>query len=116
MGKKKILIVAGEPSGDLHASNLVRNLKTLDPDLEFFGLGGDLSKNAGVEVLFDISKLALVGLVEVWKNIFTVGKVYKGILARIDAEKPDLAILVDYPGFNLRLAKELKKRNIPVAY
>jgi lipid-A-disaccharide synthase len=116
MGKKKILIIAGEPSGDLHASNLVKNLKILDPDLQFFGLGGDMSKNAGVDTIFDISKLALVGLLEVWKNIFTVGKVYKGILNKIDAEKPDLAILVDYPGFNLRLAKELKKRNIPVAY
>lgn len=116
MGKKKILIIAGEPSGDLHASNLVKNLKILDPNLQFFGLGGDMSKNAGVDTIFDISKLALVGLLEVWKNIITVGKVYKGILNKIDAEKPDLAILVDYPGFNLRLAKELKKRNIPVAY
>ena len=116
MAHKKILIVAGEPSGDLHASNLVKDLKALDPDLKFFGLGGKMSKEAGVDTIFDISKLALVGLVEVWKNIFTVGKVYKGLLDKIDAEKPDLAILVDYPGFNLRLAKELKKRSIPVVY
>ena len=113
---KKILIVAGEPSGDLHAGRLVNNLKNLDPDLRFFGMGGSLLKNAGADISFDISKLALVGLVEVWKNIFTVGKVYKGLLKRIDAEKPDMAILVDYPGFNLRLAKELKKRSIPVIY
>jgi lipid-A-disaccharide synthase len=113
---KKILIIAGEPSGDLHASNLVRDLKSLDPDLKFFGMGGKLSQDAGVEVVFDISKLALVGLVEVLKNIFTVGKAYKTVLAKIESEKPDLAILIDYPGFNLRLAKELKKRSIPVAY
>ena len=116
MNEKKILIIAGEPSGDLHASNLVRDLRSLDPGLHFFGLGGHLSKKAGVDTVFDISKLALVGLSEVLKNIFTVGKVYKGILRKIDLEKPDLAILIDYPGFNLRLAKELKKRSIPVVY
>jgi lipid-A-disaccharide synthase len=116
MNQKKILIIAGEPSGDLHASNLVRDLRSLNPALRFFGMGGNLSKDAGVEIIFDISKLALVGLAEVLKNIFTVGKVYKGILRKIDLERPDLAILVDYPGFNLRLAKELKRRSIPVAY
>ena len=79
---KKILIIAGEPSGDLHAANLVRDLKALDPGLHFFGLGGYLSKEAGVDTVFDISKLALVGLSEVLKNIFTVGKVYKGQIGR----------------------------------
>lgn len=113
---KKILIVAGEPSGDLHASNLVKELKKLETDLRFFGIGGTLSKDAGVEVLFDISKLALVGMVEVLKNMAVVNKAYKKALMAIDAEKPDLAILVDYPGFNLRLAGELKKRSIPVLY
>lgn len=111
-----ILIVAGEPSGDLHASNLVKDLRSMRQGLRFFGLGGGLSKEAGVEVVFDISKLALVGAVEVVKNIATVGKAYKAVISKIDAEKPDLAILVDYPGFNLRLAKALKKRSIPVVY
>lgn len=116
MTSKRILIVAGEPSGDLHASNLVRDLKKIYPGIEFFGLGGVRSKDAGVDVIFDIAHLALVGLVDVIKNIFTVGKVYKEVLAKVDSDKTDLAILVDYPGFNLRLAKELKKRNIPVIY
>ena len=116
MTQKKILIIAGEPSGDLHASNLVRDLKTLAPDLRFFGLGGNLSQDAGVEIVSDISSLALVGLADVLKNIFAVGKVYRGILKKVDQEHPDLAILIDYPGFNLRLAKELKKRSIPVIY
>ncbi|MDD3906253.1 MAG: lipid-A-disaccharide synthase [Candidatus Omnitrophica bacterium] len=116
MTQKKVLIVAGEPSGDLHASNLVKDLKKLKPDLRFFGMGGSLLKDAGVDTIFDISKLALIGLSEVLKNIFTVGQVYKGLLNAIETEKPDLAILVDYPGFNLRLAKELKKRSIPVVY
>ncbi|MDP3791022.1 MAG: lipid-A-disaccharide synthase [Candidatus Omnitrophota bacterium] len=113
---KNILIVSGEPSGDLHASNLVKELKKLKSDLKFFGLGGNLSKEAGVEIDFDISKLAIVGLVDAWKNILTIGKVFKGLLKKVDSGHCDLAILVDYPGFNLRLAKELKKRNIPVIY
>jgi lipid-A-disaccharide synthase len=113
---KKILIVSGEPSGDLHASNLVKDLKRLDKNIEFFGMGGSLSKKAGVEIVFDITDLALIGAVEVLKNISTVGKAYKNILRKIDTTRPDLAILVDYPGFNLRLARELKKRSIPVVY
>ncbi|MFA6142619.1 MAG: lipid-A-disaccharide synthase [Candidatus Omnitrophota bacterium] len=116
MKPKKILIVAGEPSGDLHASNLVKNLKSLNPDIKFFGIGGTLLKKCGVDIIFDISELALVGVVEVLKNIFTVGKAFKTVLAKADAERPDLAILVDYPGFNLRLARELKARSIPVVY
>lgn len=113
---KRILIVAGEPSGDLHASDLVKNLKALDADLEFFGMGGAMLRNAGVRIEYDITDMALVGVVEVLKNIFTVGKVFKGLLKKIDSGGVDLAILVDYPGFNLRLAKELKKRKLPVVY
>lgn len=113
---KSILIVSGEPSGDLHASNLVKDLKSIYPGLKFFGLGGKLCKDAGVDIDFDISNLAIVGLVDVWKNIFTIGKVFKGILKKVEFKKPDLAILIDYPGFNLRLAKELKRRGVPVIY
>ncbi len=116
MNRKKILIVAGEPSGDLYASNLIADLKNLNPDLEFFGIGGNLSRRAGSEIIFDISKLALVGVIEVLKNISTVGRAYKGVLSKIDSTKTDLAILVDYPGFNLGLAKALKARNIPIIY
>lgn len=116
MNPKHILIVSGEPSGDLHASNLVKDLKRLNPNLNFFGIGGNLSKNAGVEIIFDISGLALVGVVEVIKNISVVKKAYDSVIAKIDSEKTDLAILVDYPGFNLRLAKALRMRSIPVVY
>ncbi len=116
MAGKKILIVSGEPSGDLHAANLVKDLISLDPDLAFFGIGGDLSRRAGVDVVFDITKLSLVGAVEVLKHLSTVKKAHDAVIARIDAERPDLAILVDYPGFNLKLAGDLAKRSIPVAY
>lgn len=116
MSEKNILIVAGEPSGDLHAASLVKDLKSLDPDLRFFGIGGSRMKKAGVDIIFDITSLALVGAVEVLKNIVTVGKAFRSVISKIDADRPDLAILVDYPGFNLRLARALEKRSIPVVY
>lgn len=116
MNSKKILIVSGEPSGDLHASNLVKDLKRLNPQLQFFGLGGSLSKKAGVDIVFDISEIALVGAVEVLKNIFVVKRAYDAVISKVDLLKPDFAILVDYPGFNLHLARELKRRNISVIY
>jgi lipid-A-disaccharide synthase len=88
----------------------------MNPDLQFFGLGGAKSGQAGVDILFDISKLALVGVIEVLKNISAIREARNAIMARIDREKPDLAILIDYPGFNLRLAKALHKKSIPVIY
>lgn len=116
MAPKNILIVAGEPSGDLYASNLVKDLKALEPGLNFFGLGGNLMKNAGVDIIFDMKELALIGATEVLKNLSKIKKAQRSLFDRIDSGKTDLAILVDYPGFNLRLAGQLKKRNIPVAY
>jgi lipid-A-disaccharide synthase len=113
---KSILIVSGEPSGDLHASNLVKDLKSLDPGLSFFGLGGRRSSEAGVDVVFDASKLALVGVVEVIKHLGDIAAARNSVLSAVKDRNPRLAILVDYPGFNLRLAKELKKRGIRVAY
>ena len=113
---KRILIISGEPSGDLHAANLVRDLRSLDPNLQFFGVGGRLSKEAGVDIVFDITALALVGAVEVLKNIPVVKRARDAVLGRIGRDRPDLAILVDYPGFNLRMARKLAGRGIPVAY
>jgi len=116
MKSRTILIVAGEPSGDLHAAHLVRELRAQDPSLSFVGMAGPLCKKEGVEVVFDISALALVGLVEVIKNIGVVSMARDAVYRAIDARHVDAAILVDYPGFNLRLAKALKKRAIPVIY
>ncbi|MBI5144230.1 MAG: lipid-A-disaccharide synthase [Candidatus Omnitrophica bacterium] len=116
MTPKNILIVAGEPSGDLYASNLVNDLKKSNPGLKFFGLGGELLKGSGVDLVFESSGLAVVGVTEVLKNIFTIKAAYTSLLKRIDSTKVDLAILVDYPGFNLRLARALKKRSVPIVY
>ncbi len=113
---KEILIVAGEASGDLHAGNLVKQIKILRPDLKFFGLGGEKLKNEGVEIACDITKLAVVGLLEVLKHLKEFKNIFDDLLVKVEKNKPALAILVDYPGFNLRLAAQLKKRNIPVIY
>lgn len=116
MANKKILIVSGEPSGDLHASNLVKDLKSLDPSLRLSGVGGELSKRAGVAIIFDITKLALVGLVDVIKHISVVKKAHDAVIAQLEKDPPDIAILVDYPGFNLKIAADISKKAIPVVY
>ncbi len=113
---KEILIVAGEASGDLHASNLVKQIKKIRPELKFFGLGGEKLKNEGVEISLDLTHLAVVGLLEVLKNIKEFKTIFNGLVKTAGERKPVLAILVDYPGFNLRLAAQLKKMNIPVVY
>lgn len=114
--KKNILIVAGEASGDIHAARLVNEITLLNPKVSFFGLGGQRLKTAGVELYYDIVKLAVVGIWEVVKNYPKFRRIFNGLLDEIDGRKPHAAILVDYPGFNLRLVKELKKRGIPVIY
>jgi lipid-A-disaccharide synthase len=115
-GVNKVLIVAGEASGDLHASNLVKAIKNIRPQIEFFGLGGEKLKETDVNLYFNLVELAVVGFIEVLKNLTKFRKIFTGILKEVDKVKPDLAILVDYPGFNLRLAKELNKRHIPIIY
>lgn len=115
MKPKKILIVAGEASGDRHAADLVAALKNRIPNTEFIGVGGDQLQREGVKLLFHISQLAILGFVEIIKHIPLIRKVFKQI--KKEASKGiDAVILVDYPGFNLRLAKILKKQGIPVIY
>ena len=113
--KKKFLIVAGEVSGDRHAADLVTALKQRDPQIEFVGVGGDHLQKGGVKLLYHISQLAILGFVEIIKHLPLIKRVFNSI--KKEAMKGvDAAILVDYPGFNLRLAKILKKQKIPVIY
>ncbi|MCD6162899.1 MAG: lipid-A-disaccharide synthase [candidate division Zixibacteria bacterium] len=111
-----ILIVAGEASGDTLGAGFVREFLRLEPDCKFIGLGGDKMASAGVELLYHIRKLAFLGFWEVVKNIRFIKKVEKDILSHIDKIKPQMAVLIDYPGFNLRLASKLKQRGIKVFY
>lgn len=116
MAGKKILIVAGEASGDLQAASLIKEIKKLHPEISFFGLGGKNMRSAGVELYTDLSDLAVIGFFEVLKNLKKIKAIFRLLLKKTDEAHPSLAILVDYPGFNLRLAAELKKRQIPVVY
>lgn len=112
---KRILIAAGEVSGDRHAAHLVAALKQRAPEWEFVGIGGDQMHDAGVELLHHISQLAFLGFVEIIKHIPFIRRVFGDIKDEI-RRGIDAAILVDYPGFNLRLARMLKKEGIPVIY
>jgi len=114
--KKSILIVAGEVSGDLHAAKVVRAVKERAPDTVFWGIGGDDMRAEGVELLEHTDQMSVMGLAEVLKHYRFLKSVFDKILDEVDCRKPDAALLVDYPGFNLRLAAELKKRGVEVDY
>jgi len=113
---KHFILVAGEASGDLHGAHLVEAIKSLAPSTTFSGLGGPKMKSSGVELYGDLTQMAVVGFWEVFKHYGDIKKIFHLILEKIDSTNVDAAILIDYPGFNLRLAKKLKKRNIKVIY
>jgi lipid-A-disaccharide synthase len=113
---KTVLIVAGEASGDLHGSNLVKAMRRLNPQLVFLGIGGEKMEQAGVKILVSASEMAVVGFTEVFAKIKTILKAnikLKNILIKAQA---DLLILIDYPDFNLHLAAIAKRFSVPVFY
>lgn len=112
----RLLLSCGEPSGDLYAAELVRHLRASLPGLELFGLGGDRLEAEGAALIAHVRDLAVVGLLEVLRHLWKIRGVFRRLLAEADRERPDLAVLVDYPDFNLRLARELKRRGVPVVY
>jgi len=114
--KKHFIIIAGEASGDMHAAHLVNAIKKQYPNVEFSGMGGSKMKMSGVDIFFDLTKVAVVGFWEVLKHYGTIRKAFYFIIKIIKHTKVDAVILVDYPGFNLRLAKILKKMKIRVIY
>ncbi|GJL78604.1 MAG: lipid-A-disaccharide synthase [Nitrospinaceae bacterium] len=118
MSKKsyRILIVAGEASGDLHGSHLVEALNLLHPDSRFFGMGGKKMRSEGVDTFFDIERMGAVGAIEILGELPLYIKVYRKLAAEISSGSYDAAILIDYPTLNLRLAKLCKRANVPVFY
>ncbi|MEL7421878.1 MAG: lipid-A-disaccharide synthase [Bacteroidota bacterium] len=112
----KYYLIAGEASGDLHGSYLVRALKEEDPQGDFRCWGGDLMAAAGADVQKHYRELAFMGFVEVLLNIRTILRNFKLCKGDILAYQPDALILIDYPGFNLRMAKWAKAQGIPVYY
>lgn len=115
-GVKQLFIIAGEPSGDMHGASLVRELLKKDPSLKITGLGGSAMKEAGVDIIFDMSKLAVIGVFGALKNLLKFKSLFELAARKLDELKPDAVILIDYPGFNLRFAKEAKRKGIKVIY
>jgi len=114
--RRKILVSAGEASGDLYASLAVEELRRVYPDAEFFGCTGPRLRAAGVRTVVDASSLAVVGLLEVVSHIPRIYGEYRKLLAEARRQKPDIAILTDSPDFHLRVARQLAKAGIPVVY
>jgi len=112
----RILLIAGEASGDLHGAGVVKALKRLHPGLDVFGVGGNHMREEGMEVVFPIERLAFMGFLEVVKNLKTVKELRTKLTNVASDRRPDAAVLIDYPGFNLRFAKTLTAMGVPVIY
>jgi lipid-A-disaccharide synthase len=116
MTPRPILIVAGEKSGDNYGAALIRKFRDLDPDRPFFGIGGSAMEREGVERLFPMDALALIGLVEIIGHLPRLRRIYNRLTAEIRRRRPEAAVLIDSPDFNLRLARRLKRLGVPVLY
>ena len=113
---KKIMIVAGEASGDLHGAHLLRALKKRLSDAEFSGVGGDHLRDAGMTLVSNSDELGVVGISEVVKKLGVIWTVFRRVTNSLKTERPDLLILIDYPEFNFLLARVAHKAGIPIAY
>jgi lipid-A-disaccharide synthase len=111
-----ILVVAGEISGDMHAAGLVRALRARRPDLRFFGIGGDELRAEGVEILYDARDMAVTGFAEVVRRFPFFRRVFFELLEAARRRRPDMVLLVDYPGFNLRFAEQAHRLGLRVVY
>ena len=110
------LLSAGEASGDTYGAQLIDALRDLAPGSTFFGMGGEKMRASGCDLLIDAKDVAVVGLVEVVKHLPDIRRRFKRLVAEAARRKPDAAILIDFPDFNLRLARELHRLGIPVFY
>ncbi len=110
------MIVAGEASGDLHGAKLVQAIQALEPGLRFCGVGGRELSEAGVEILYPASRIAVVGIVEVFSHLGDILAARRSLIRQMEQSKPSLLILIDFPDFNLLLAAKAKKLGIPVFY
>ena len=105
---KKLMIIAGEASGDIHGAGLIRELKNLDPSIEISGIGGDNMIAAGMDAQYNIKQMAFLGFIEVLQHLPFITKVKRELIKKIENEKIETIVLIDYPGFNLNIAGRLK--------
>lgn len=113
---KRVLVIAGESSGDLHGSSLMSRMKTTMPDIEFKGIGGTLMIEEGLDAFCHVRDMNFMGLAEVVLHLPFIRRTMKELRSLVDSWHPDLVILIDYPGFNLKFAPYVKSKNIPVMY
>lgn len=113
---KRVMMIAGEASGDLHGAGVVRELKKADPSIDVFGVGGDQMKKEGMTVIYHVRELGFMGFVEVVRHLpfikvmeYTLGQIVK-------FKKPDVLVLIDYPGFNLRFARKIRHYGMKIVY
>jgi lipid-A-disaccharide synthase len=112
----QILFSAGEASGDTYGAQLIDALRALSPNTRFFGMGGEKMHAAGCDLLVDAKEVAVVGLVEVISHLAHIRRQFRRLVDEAARRKPDAAVLIDFPEFNLRLARELHRLKIPVFY
>src|SRR6202140_5178665 len=112
----RILISAGEASGEMYGAQLIEALRRRDPSLEFFGVGGDRMRAAGCDTVVDAKDLSVVGITEILSHLPKIYGLFQHLIKEADQRKPDLAIVIDSPAFNWRVARQMKKRGIPVVY
>ncbi|MEA3366465.1 MAG: lipid-A-disaccharide synthase [Candidatus Hydrogenedentes bacterium] len=113
---KRIFFVAGESSGDIHGANLIRALREMAPDVQCEGLGGTHMAAAGMDLRYDLAEHAIMGFTEILRSFGMIRRIFRETRARLEASRPDAVVLIDYPGFNLRLAREAHKLEIPIIY
>jgi lipid-A-disaccharide synthase len=113
---KKILVIAGEASGDLHGANLIAELRLREMDLTVFGVGSRRMREAGVTMLADAAEISVVGATEVLTHIGAIYRVYAKLKRFLRNERPDLVVLIDFPDFNILVGRSAQKVGIPVLY
>lgn len=109
-------MIAGESSGDMHGAGLIKAIKKKNPSIACFGIGGDRMAEAGLDIVYHVSEMSFLGFFEVLKHLPFIRRVFKKMVGLLKEKQPSLVLLIDYPGFNLRFAKAVKKRSIPVIY
>ena len=115
-GRVRILISAGEASGEMYGAQLILALRRRDPSLEVFGAGGDRMRAAGCDAVVDARDLAVVGISEILSHLPKIWSLFHRLIAEADRRRPDLAIVIDSPAFNWRVARKMRQRAIPVVY
>jgi lipid-A-disaccharide synthase len=112
----RVLIVAGEASGDMHGAGVIKAIREIEPDAEIFGIGGNQMRAAGMEILYHINDMAILGFTEVLKHLPFIRRVMSDLVEQVRQRRPEIAILIDYPGFNLRLARKLRAEGVKILY